>query len=210
MKKFFLKYKFIWPAILYFIFYMIWFVLLEIHNVSDYYSISCALDEYIPFCEYFIIPYLAWFIYIPAIFVFVIKRSKNEFYRMCAYMFTGMTICLIIYTVFPNGQDFRIEATRDNFFTHLVNLLYTADTNTNCFPSIHVFNSLSAHICFVKSSYMPKGHRMSTVSFVLMLLICLSTLFLNQHSVLDLLAGALLSFILYFVMFKGIFKNMTS
>ena len=36
-----------------------------------------ALDDYIPFCEYFVIPYLMWFLYVGgAIVSFYLKAKK--------------------------------------------------------------------------------------------------------------------------------------
>mgnify|MGYP000388149172 CR=1 FL=1 len=54
------------------------------------------------------------------------------------------TIFLIISTIFPNGQDLRpVVFERDNVFVDMVRMLYRADTCTNVFPSLHVFNTLS-------------------------------------------------------------------
>ena len=47
--------------VLYFLFYMICFVLLE-EYVRPKYWIASDLDAYIPFCAAFLIPYLAWFL----------------------------------------------------------------------------------------------------------------------------------------------------
>ena len=73
-------------------------ILLEKYIPADFpglHIMHCPLDDIIPFCEWFIMPYLLWFLYIPAIFVFLFYHSKNEFYRICAYEFTGMTIALL-------------------------------------------------------------------------------------------------------------------
>ena len=104
VKKELPKYKHAWP-LLYFFIYLPWFLILEQKITPDYaglHIIHCPLDDMIPFCEWFVIPYLIWFLYIPAVFLFLFYHSKKEFYRMCAYEFTGMTIALIVYTVFPN------------------------------------------------------------------------------------------------------------
>ena len=34
---------------------------------------------------------------------------------MCAYEFTGMTIALIVYTVFPNGLNLRLTLVATTF-----------------------------------------------------------------------------------------------
>lgn len=213
IKKELRKYKHAWPLLYVFI-YMPWFILLETLIPADYpglHILHCPLDDMIPFCEWFVIPYLLWFLYIPAVFVFLFYHSKNEFYRICAYEFTGMTIALLVCTFYPNGLNLRLtDMGRDNILVQLVNFLYTNDTPTNVCPSIHVFATISAHLCLVKSPHMQKlqsRKRMKVFSLILSVLICLSTVFLKQHSVIDIIAGALLAFILYFVVFKWWFRK---
>ena len=197
------KYKHAWPLLYVFI-YMPWFILLETLIPADYqglHIIHCALDDIIPFCEWFAIPYLLWFLYIPAVFVFLFYHSKNEFYRICAYEFTGMTIALLICTIYPNGLHLRLDQIgRDNILIDLVHFLYNNDTPTNVFPSIHVFATITAHICLVKSPHMKElrtRQHIKRISLVLAVLICLSTVFLKQHSVTDVFAAFAMALLIY-------------
>lgn len=213
LKKELTKYKHTWPLLYVFI-YLPWFLLLEYIYPDNYANLNilhCSLDDLIPFCEWFVIPYLLWFLYIPAIFLFLFYHSKKEFYRLCAYEFAGMTICLIIYTIFPNGLQLRIDdITRQNILVDIVQFLWKSDTATNVCPSIHVFATISAHICLVSSPHMKTlktRERLKTFSGILTILICLSTMFLKQHSVIDVICGVLLSTVLYFIVFKVWFKN---
>ena len=57
------KYKHAW-VFSYIFLYMPWFLLLEHHVTTNYYVIQTRLDEQIPFIEYFIIPYLLWFVFV--------------------------------------------------------------------------------------------------------------------------------------------------
>ena len=212
LKKVFNNHKHAWPLLYVFI-YMPWFIILETKFPADYeglHIIHCAIDDIIPFCELFVIPYLLWFLYIPAVFLFLFYHSKNEFYRICAYEFTGMTICLIIYTIFPNGLNLRLtEIDRHNILTELVLFLYQSDTPTNVCPSIHVFATLSAHICLVKSPHMKElksREKIKRFSWIVTVLICLSTMFLKQHSFIDVVCGTTLSVVLYFIVFQWWFR----
>ena len=63
MKEFIRKYKHAW-VFLYGLIYFPWFFWLEQRHVSGYHLIYASLDRKIPFCEYFIIPYLLWFAYV--------------------------------------------------------------------------------------------------------------------------------------------------
>lgn len=200
MKALLKKYSHIW-TLSYLLIYMPWFLWLESRTIP-YTSVELPIDARIPFCEYFIVPYLLWFLYVPAVFIFLFFKSKHEYYRLCKYLFTGMSICLLICTVWPNGQMLRLDLTgHDNIFADIVGIVYKADTNTNVFPSIHVFNSIGVHIALVKSQYLKKGSPVKWVSGILMVLIVLSTMLLKQHSVVDVVGGIVLAFVMYCVVY---------
>lgn len=209
MRDFKESYGHVWPLI-FGVIYLIWFIILENVTFPEYHIIHCVLDDYIPFCEFFIVFYFSWFVYIPSIFIFLFFKSKEEFYRLCAYMFSGMLFALFICTVYPNAQTLRMQSLDNNVFSSLIKFIYTADTDANVFPSVHVFNSICAHICLVKSAYIRKGHPIKAVSLIWSVLICLSTVFVKQHSTVDLIGGLVMAVVLYFVMFKGFFKKMNS
>lgn len=197
LKSFFKRYSYAWPLCYIFI-YFPWFFWLEKH-VTRYTVIHCTLDDYIPFCEYFIIPYLFWFFYITGIVLLLLfKSTKKDFQRCCLYLFSGMSIALFICTIFPNGQNLRpvIDDT-PTIFTKIVQVLFSMDTDTNVFPSIHVFNSIAAHMALTKSEFGQKHKRIAPASAVTMVLICMSTVFLKQHSFIDLMGGVVLAMILY-------------
>ena len=59
------KYRHAW-VLLYGFIYMPWFIWLEKHVRQGYYLIHSPLDDYIPFVEYFIVPYFLWFVFIAA------------------------------------------------------------------------------------------------------------------------------------------------
>ena len=101
--------------------YMPWFVYLEKRTDVRHYMIHSPIDNHIPFIEYFIIPYLLWFIFIAVTVAYFLIKDKWGFYRLCAFLFSGMTIFLIICTVFPNALNLRPTVfPRDNMFTDMV------------------------------------------------------------------------------------------
>ena len=176
-KSFLKKYRHAW-VLSYFLIYMPWFVYLEKRTNVRHYMIHSPIDNHIPFIEYFIVPYLVWFVFIAVTVAYFLIKDKWGFYRLCAFLFSGMTIFLIICTVFPNALNLRPTVfPRDNVFTDMVKVLYKTDTPTNVLPSIHVFNSISAYILAV--------------------LIILSTMFLKQHSVTDVIAAVTMACIIY-------------
>jgi len=203
LKQLILKYKHGW-VLSYFFIYLAWFFALEKSVTTEYHPVYIWLDDYIPFNEWFVIPYYLWFFYIFATVAFFFFTSKEEFYKVTGFLFIGMTICLIIYTIWPNGQNLRPDLStlgRDNIFIRILNNLYTTDTSTNVCPSIHVFNSIGAHIAIHKSPALKKYKWLQISSFILMVAICLSTMFLKQHSAVDAIAAIGLSAVMYFLIY---------
>lgn len=203
MKKILIKYKHAW-ILSYFFIYLIWFFFLEQTVTTEYTNLHIWLDDYIPFNEWFIIPYYLWFLYIFLTVAYFFFTSREEFYRITSFLFIGMTICLLIYTVWPNGQNLRPNLDtlgRDNIFIDYIRGLYSTDTSTNVCPSIHVFNSIGANIAIWKSSTLRKRKWIPVSATILTVLICLSTMFLKQHSAVDVIAGIGLSLVMYFFVY---------
>lgn len=191
LKKLIKKYGHIW-IMAYFAIYLPWFLYLEKHVTTRYHVMHSVVDDWIPFNEYFIIPYFLWFAYIAAVILWFFFTNKEDYYRVCILLFTGMTLSLLICTLFPNGTDFRPYVDPEkNIFAKAVSLLYATDTCTNVFPSIHVYNSVAVHIGIIRSEQFKNNRIVRLISSVLMVSICMSTVFLKQHSIID-VAGALL------------------
>jgi len=197
IQNFFKKYKHAW-VFLYALIYFPWFSYLERTVTNDFHVIHMAIDDKIPFVEYFVIPYFLWFAYIAFGIAYFFFKDKHDFYRLCTFLFAGMTIFLIISTIYPNGHDLRPDTfTRDNIFIDTVKWLYSTDTPTNLFPSIHVYNSLGVHIAISKSEHFKKHKWVRWISLFLCMSIILSTMFLKQHSFFDVITGFVMAGILY-------------
>jgi len=201
MKALFKKYWHI-LFILYGAFYMPSFIFLE-KNVTEYHLIHCALDDKIPFVEVFIIPYLFWFIFMAIFLILFFFKSQGESVRLYSYLITGMTIAVITFFVYPSGLNLRPETLpRDNFFSSLVSRLYTTDTSTNVLPSLHIYNTLVITVGVFESKAFKHPTAVKIFTAVCAFLICLSTVFLKQHSLWDVLAGFVMAAALYPVFYK--------
>lgn len=202
MKKFYQNYKHAIPLIIYGIIYLLWFMHLEKTVTKDFRVIHTFIDDYIPFCELFVVPYFLWFAYVAVTVMFFFFKDKDDYYKTCTFLFTGMTIFLIISTLFPNGHDLRLtEMPRDNIFTSMVSGLWATDTPTNLWPSIHVYNSLGAHFAISKSSKLENHKLIRFGSLVLCVSIILATMLIKQHSIFDVVTGILMAFIMYLVVY---------
>ena len=143
----------------YFAIYLTWFAYLERTVTTHFNAIHVTLDDYIPFCEYFVIPYMLWFAYVAWGVIYSAIHNKQDYYKLCAVLFTGMTVFLVVSTLYPNGHYLRpTYFTHHNIFTMICEWLYSTDTATNLFPSIHVYNSLAIHF-FVMNSQALKNKK---------------------------------------------------
>lgn len=183
-------------------FYIRAFAWLEQRKVAEYHIIEMKADHLIPFCEYFIIPYLLWFAYIAVTITIFTFLDRKDFIRLCLMLGIGMTVFLAISYVIPNMQPLRPHVfPRDNIFTDMVKTLYATDTNTNVLPSIHVYNSIVAATAICKAKQLEKFHGLRIGSNILCILIVLSTMFLKQHSVYDVLTAIAMATALYWLVY---------
>ena len=76
---------------LYFLLYLSAFNFLETQiSMPRVLLVHCRLDDLIPFCKYAILPYFAWFAWIPfTLFYLLWKAPREDFWRLCLPLFGG-------------------------------------------------------------------------------------------------------------------------
>jgi len=190
------------PFLVYTAFYLIWFSILENKVKIPQYVIHIEADNHIPFLPAFIIPYEIWFVYVLGTVLFFLFTSKNDYWKLFVFLVTGMTLFLLISSIWPNGQDLRPNLRgAEGFFEKWVLHLYRTDTPTNICPSIHVYNSLGVEFAIARSEKMRKHKWIQISSFVLCVMIILSTMFLKQHSVFDVATAFVLAILMYYLVY---------
>lgn len=150
--------------------------------------VYCWLDDVVPFCEWFVIPYVFWYLLIVISLVYFALYNVENFKNLSKYIIITQVIAMTVYVLFPNRQDLRpTEFPRDNLLTQLVSVLYHFDTNTNVCPSLHVGYSLGIASVWLREKQASPWWKLFVV--VAVILICLSTAFIKQHSVVDIFAA---------------------
>ena len=92
--------------------------------------------------------------------------------------------------------------TRTNIFTELVSYLYSIDTSTNLWPSIHVYNSLGVFFAVMHNKHLSSKKSVKWGSFILSTLIILSTMFLKQHSMFDVMTAFIMAAVVYTLVYR--------
>lgn len=199
------KWKDVGLVLAYMVFYMCFFGFLEQRSGVQIHMLQMRADYRIPFCEYFIVPYFLWFPYVGATAVYftMIDDNRTEFYQFAVSMGIGMTLFLMISYVFPNGHTLRpYTFPRENVFTDLVRYLYRIDTPTNIMPSLHVFNSVMCCMAIWESKGLRSRRIIRKGALILTILIIGATMFLKQHTILDVIAGIVLAGVCWFCMYR--------
>jgi membrane-associated phospholipid phosphatase len=177
---------------LYWVVYLIWFFVLDLTVKEPKYIIHAGLDDLIPFCEWFVVPYCSWFLLLAGVTAVLWWQDTAAYDRLCLTMFGGMTFCLIVYMVLPNGLDLRPVAEtvgRENWAMSLMRLLWQADAAVNVCPSIHCQSTACMAAAFSGSKAAKGKPLYKAVAWVWAALICASTVFTKQHSIVDVACG---------------------
>lgn len=183
------------------------FLCLERVFNMNYHEVYCALDAKIPFCEYFLIPYWFWFIFIIGIQIYSFFFDVPTFKNYIRYTIISYTLTILIYIIYPTSQNLRPEEfARSNIFTAAVQGLYNFDTNTNVCPSLHVIGSMAVYFAARKSRAF-SSFAWRAAFLVMTVLISISTVFLKQHSVIDVAAAVILGAAVYPVVYSEKKKN---
>lgn len=177
--------KLLWGWVGYFILY---FLTEQLIPAERCHPVHCAVDELIPFSEIFVIPYVLWYVLIVFSLGYFLLYNVDSFKKLQTYIIITQIVAMVIYITFPTRQDLRPDIfASDNFLIDIVTLLYTVDTSTGVCPSLHCAYSIGIASVWLKEKDVSKGIKISIVLFCL--IICISTMFIKQHSFVDFVAA---------------------
>ena len=187
--------------LLYLPIYLLMFVAVE-HLVVDNYWVSwCTLDDMIPFVRQFVLVYVLWYPLMLGTTLYLLLKDRRAFLRYARSVVLGLTACMLTFVLLPSGQELRpAEVPGNDLTARLLRFIYAADTNTNVFPSMHVVGTLAAVIGIFDSRSVPRGVQWGVAA--LGVLINASTVLIKQHSVLDILGGVVLYWLVYLAVYR--------
>lgn len=204
------RYRHVW-LLLFWAAYGIAFALVELWENRNWTVVYWpGVDDAIPFCEWFLIPYMFWFVFLVGMIAFTFFFDVTAFCKTMYFIMITYTVTLVVYLIWPTAQELRPDIAslgRDNILTRFMADFYEFDTNTNVCPSIHVLGSIAVLFGSWHCKYF-KSVLWQIFFWVWTVLICLSTVFLKQHSAVDVPPAILLSVLAYPFAFHGnkIFK----
>ena len=103
--------------------YFTWFSLLEKY-AQPVLMIHSKLDDKIPFCEYFIVPYLLWFVWIAGTFVYFYIKSRDDFYHADIAGVVNVSAAAKLHgaAIFDDAHFIAIFLAEESHGTHLSGL----------------------------------------------------------------------------------------
>lgn len=193
------QYKHLWWLLFFPIYWLRYPIIENLNPATVYHPIYSPLDDLIPFSEWFIIPYMLWMVSIVLLSLYTVLYDVDSFKWYMKFLTVSMSISTVIFLVYSSCQTLRpTEFPRDNLLTDCVKLLYRADTNTNVFPSKHAIGAIAVWLAAIRTKGLRCRSKVALIS-AFMLLIAFSTVFLKQHSILDVLAAIPVCLIAWFV-----------
>lgn len=170
------------------VYFALYFLTENLIPLSSCHPVHMWLDDVIPFCEWFLIPYVFWYALIIFSLIWFALYNIDSFKRLQIYIIITQMLAMFCYIVYPTRQDLRPAAFENhNFLTQCIGLLYSFDTNTGVCPSLHVAYSLGIASVWTKEKKAHPAWKAFVVFAVVM--ICLSTMFIKQHSAVDFFAA---------------------
>lgn len=200
LKHFIRRNPHVWWA-LYLPLYLLMFFTVEHFVTDNYWATQTAIDEWIPFCEWFILPYDSWSFLLVALGLYLLVKDPEGFRRYMWTIAITFTAATLFCALVPNGQDLRPAVmAHDNFCTRLVQYTYSQDTNTNVFPSVHVLGVMAA----LFAVWHTPGLRRWTWRVgctALGVVITAATVLVKQHAFIDILGALVLGAAAYVIVY---------
>lgn len=188
------------------VYFLLYFLTENLIPVEDCYPVWCKLDDIVPFNEWFVIPYVGWYVLIVISLGYFALYHVENFKGLQTYIMITQGIAMVCYIVFPTRQDLRPEVfPRENFLTWIMGIIYSADTNTGVCPSLHVAYSLGIASAWLKEK--SAAWYVKTIVVIFVILVCLSVAFTKQHSVVDIFAAIPVCLVAEIFAFRKYYKS---
>ena len=164
--------------------------------------IGSIFDKNIPLYSIFVWFYVIWYLTLIFIPFYFYKKDKEKFYQYLSLDLICLIFDFTIYILYPTFIE-RPEVLGSGFSDYILKLVYYFDTPAcNCFPSEHCV------LCFlfIYVALIGKKFKMLDKLFIIILssLIILSTLFVHQHVIADVVAA--LFIVIVAILINMIFK----
>ncbi len=159
--------------------------------------ISFYLDEKIPFLGRFVYIYNIFYPFCLIAFYFLYKKDEVTYYKGIISGIIGFLICDIIFLTMPTIMYRPVIPDIDPITNLVLDITFLYDNPPlNCFPSIHCLFCFQVIFSYIISNYKLK---IKIPVIIIALLIIISTLFVKQHFIFDVISALLICLITNFI-----------
>ena len=184
--------------LVYFLFY---FLTENLIPASACHPVHCWVDDVVPFTEWFVIFYVGWFFLIAFSLIYFALYDIESFKSLSKFIMITQFVAIVCYIVYPTRQDLRPEVfPRNNIVTAVLTFIYAFDTPTGVCPSLHVAYSLGIASVWLKRKDSTVLTKVFITAFATC--ICLSVMFVKQHSAVDVFFAIILGALAELVVFR--------
>ena len=167
-------------------YFTMYFITENLIPAEKCHPIHCALDDLIPFNEFFAVFYVGWYLLVFGTLLYTFFYHVENFKKVQIYIIATQVIAMTCYVLYPSRQDLRpLVFERNNVLTALMAFIYSFDTSTGVCPSLHVGYSMGILSVALKDRDLKPVWKALLAFLVIM--ICLAVCFVKQHSALDVL-----------------------
>jgi len=158
---------------------IIYLIINNFSKLRDTYLVMIGLDDKIPLIPLFVLFYFS--LYILIFLPFILNKDVKDVLKVYTVI---LLISFIVFIVFPTEIIRPILG--NSFFENILRIFWDFLPPHSAFPSMHVSLGLAA-------VYFLKDKLNKIVLFSWFFFVLLSTLFLKQHYILDIVSGLLLA-----------------
>lgn len=183
------KNKHVWLCLYFPLYVILFFTVERLTPEGGYWITDLPIDGKIPFVPQMVWAYCLYFPLFVLVGLPLLIWDGPAFKRWMYYIMTTFTITLVFDALVPNAQGLRPAGFEpENLSGKLLALLWSVDTPTNVFPSMHVLGCVGDAVAALDSPVFSRWQK--GVIIVLSAVCAASTVLVKQHAFID-LVGAL-------------------
>lgn len=171
-------------------YFILYFLTENLIPESICHDVSLPIDRKIPYCEWFVLAYVGWYVLIVWSLGYFLLYNVEYFKGLQQFIIVTQAVAMLCYIVYPSSTgDLRqmCDVERSNFATWILNIIQAADTPTGVCPSLHVAYSIGIASTWLKEKHASVWTRCFVAVFCL--LVCASVVFVKQHAFIDIVAA---------------------
>ncbi|MDD2518597.1 MAG: phosphatase PAP2 family protein [Bacilli bacterium] len=176
--------------------------------------IGSTLDTYIPFLPIFIYIYNIWYPFNILSLYFIFKDNANVYIKTIISLVFCFIISNSIFILYPTTVNRPVINSYNNITEFITYMTFRIDTPaTRCFPSNHCILCFIIIFSVLAIKNMSKWKKSMIVA--INILIILSTLFVKQHIIYDVIGSLIITVICFYILsrfkfFKYLEKKLVS